>query len=155
MKKEIQAIIDEHLPSMAAGELKKYIEKQEFIEEQLIDARAVIEDQEKALKDYEKQETRYKEIAAREAAADERERGLIERELETADRERQFELELLKAAKESMFENMKNMERLVDKVFGHPNVQITRSREERYTDQYGNRNSDYNSDDETRRESKT
>lgn len=148
MKKEIQDLINQHLPELAAGELKKYIEQNEGLADQLKDAKQVIGNQEKELAAYKKRADEFDNLSKWQDALD-----LREKEVEA--RERQFELELLKAAKESMFENMKNMERLVDKVFGHPNVQITRSREERYTDQYGNRNSDYNSDDETRRESKT
>lgn len=147
MKKEIQDIINENLPAQTAGELRKYIEKQEGMEVELTEARTLIKQQDEQLKDY----------AAREKAFDNNEARAKElhlRALELDEQERNMKITLNEQKLGMMRDNMDNMKELVNKVFGHPSVTISGYRDTPYTDQYGNRNSESNWHNETHTETK-
>lgn len=147
MKSEIQKIINEHLPTQVAGELRKHLEKTEQTETQLAAAKQVLASQEKELEAYHKRAADFDRLAEWQDALDLREK-------ECEERERHITLELAELRIDLMEKNMANMHGLVAKVFGHPHVTISASRQVPYVDQYGNRGTDYTTENETRTEDK-
>lgn len=154
MKKEISAIINEHLPAQVAGEMKKYIESIEGLRGDLQRSEREVERLQKVEVKYAgekadlavaKEETKRNEAWAQE---------LYAKAQEIEKREDRVGVTIMEERNRMMEANMENMKTLVTKVFGHPNVQITRTSHQPYTDQYGNRSSDYVSEDETKTENK-
>ena len=154
MKKAILQVIEEALPAQTAGEMKKFIEGAELTDRVLRETQAELEEANKVILDYRTKDAQYESNKAEKERLVEERHELEQRKAEQDVRERDFKLELAELRIELMDKNMTNMQSLVSKVFGHPRVTVDRSTEHPYTDQYGNRTSDYAHDNETRTESK-
>lgn len=153
MKKQIQDIINEHLPAQVAGEMKKYIESIEGL-------RSDLNKSEEEVERLQKVEVSYRADKAVLAGNVEEARRLEQwaqqldsRQDELNKREDRIAIELHDLRCNLMEKNMENMQRLVEKVFGHPHVQINRSQSIPIREN-GMQYSDYGSEDETRTESK-
>lgn len=155
VKKQIQDIINEHLPAQVAGEMKKYIESIEGLTDDLKKAEAEVDKQRMVIADYRKKDAQYKCNEENKKRNEDWVIELAARSEELDKREDRIEMAKNEVRLECMNINMDNMQKLVEKVFGHPRVQVSTSREVPYTDQYGNRSTQYVHDDETHTESKT
>lgn len=126
MKKQIQEIINDHLPTQVAGEMKKYIESIEGLRGDLEQSETELEKAQIVIADYRKKSAQWAGIEEQQRINEQAEEDLIATEKALDGRQRGFELELAVARMDAMEANMKNMERLVEKVFGHPGVTVTR-----------------------------
>lgn len=153
MKKEISAIINEHLPAQVAGEMKTFIESLEAIRTERDEAIKAHEGANVVLAEYRKKEAKY--------AGNEEEQRRLEnwaaqldgRQDELNKREDRIKVELMKQECELMQINMTNMQKLVEKVFGHPGVQISRSQQIPHREN-GMSYTDWGSEEEKRQETK-
>lgn len=154
MKKQIADIINEHLPAQVAGEMKKYIESIEGLRSDLNASEAEVEKLQIVVTDYRKKEGEWRGLEEKKRQQDDFQTSLNARQWALDERDRAFELELVKVRAEAMEANMNNMKGLVEKVFGHPNVQIMQNKQMPFLDQYGNKTTEFHHNDETRTEVK-
>ncbi len=142
MQDEINKIIEKHLPEQTAAVMKEFIKEAETVKSNLETADAVIRQHEKVIADYKKKDAEYDRIRNLRKQMDDRRDGLDVREDEITKRENQSTVIESNTRMEMMRQNMENMKALVDKVFGHPSVSITRQvpvvTAGSYTDQNGN-----------------
>ena len=129
MEKQIKEIIELHLPAQTAGVMKEFIERAEDIEDQLNEVikqhkncLEIIDRHEETIKKNGNLEVKRRELDDKQVALDSREDLITQRENNAAVIEANLRMEMMET-------NMKNMEALVGKVFGHPNVQISRTGE--------------------------
>lgn len=153
MKKQIAEIINQHLPAQVAGEMKTFIESLEGLRHDLNKSEEEVERLQKVVADYRSKEAQYKVNEENKKRNEQWAQQLDARQDELDKREDRIKIELTEVKLAGMEQNMENMQRLVEKVFGHPNVQIHRNQTIPIRDQ-GMIYSEYGSEDETRTESK-
>lgn len=143
MKKQIQEIINQHLPAQVAGEMKTFIESLEQVRADLSKSEEEVGKLLVTVADYRKKDAKYAGNTEEEKRLNAVEQHLDSRQGEIQKREDRIEIELIKERNTLMEANMKNMESLVQKVFGHPAVTITR--QVPVSDGYNNSNGSYSS----------
>lgn len=126
MEQDIQKIIEKHLPTQTAGVMKEYIEGAELTEKQLRRSEHELKQAQIKITEFEKKHALYNEMKAMGEDLDLRVQALDDRELMITKRENDRAIAENCIRMEEMQSNMKNMEGLVAKVFGHPSVSITR-----------------------------
>lgn len=126
MKKQIAEIIEQNLPAQTAGVMKEYIESIEGLRIDLTKSEEEVERLQRV-------EIKYRSDKAVLAGNEEEKRRLENwaeqldsRQDELNKREDRIKIELSEMKMAGMEKNMENMQALVSKVFGHPNVTIQR-----------------------------
>jgi len=127
MEQEIKNIIEKHLPEQTAGVMKDFIAQAEKTEKDLADAKRSIITNDKVITEYQKKEDLYSFINVMQKDLDDRVEALNVREELITQRENNATVIESTIRMEMMTSNMENMKELVNKVFGHPSVSITRS----------------------------
>lgn len=127
MQSEIKAIIAEHLPAQTAGVMKEFIEKAEATEDELDIANGLIKKQMKIIEDFEKREAKLAEADTKLQDARDIMIATDERRILLDEETRNFRCTLMEKELEMNKLHLGNLSLLVDKVFGHPNVTITRT----------------------------
>lgn len=128
MKKEIEKIIAENLPSMAAGQMRKYIEHAEDQASQLQSAKQEITHLEDDIMGWKKKQEEYQRARSYLKKAEDL---MAENQAQAQDLQQQedrINMTLATLRVQMMSENMSNMQQLVTKVFGHPGVTVTSQR---------------------------
>lgn len=153
MKKQIAEIINQHLPAQVAGEMRNYIDSIEGLRKDLEASEQEVENLQKVIVDYRKQEAKFKVNKEEQKRLEDWALQLDARQTELDKREDRVNIEVNNVQLAMMQKNMDNMQKLVEKVFGHPNVQIHRNQTIPIREN-GMQYSDYGTEDETRTESK-
>ncbi len=127
MEQEIKKIIEQHLPEQTASVMKEFIEKAEATERQLTVANNMLKEQKETIEKYQEKEDQLAEAGDKLEAA----RSLMEanekRKIGLDDEARNMRCSIIETEMKMMKFNINNMTSLVEKVFGHPSVSITRN----------------------------
>lgn len=127
MNEEINKIISENLPEMAAKEMKKFIEEAETLKGgHSVQASYIKELRTDLQTMHEKFDKANAKVIAQDALA-EREKKCTEREAEIANDQRSLDNKILETKLEYTERNNEKLFTLVGKVFGHPNVTVNSS----------------------------
>ena len=140
--KEIKKIIETQLPAQTAGVMKDFIEGAELTEETLRATQGIVKKHEKTIEDYHKKDTMYNQMKAMGEDLDLRVDACNKRDIDLDEEARNMRMTVMETELAMTIANMKNMENLVNKVFGHPSVSISRTvpvaEHPPGVDQYGN-----------------
>lgn len=126
MKDDILKIIEKNLPSQTAGVLKEYLDRAELTEQALESEQSKLKKAHQEIAEYKKQEEKLKSLTSWENTLKSMAAGLDTRQFELDARERGMDKDIMTTKMEGMEANMRNMEAMVTKVFGHPAVTVTR-----------------------------
>ena len=125
LTKEMQKIIEENLPAATAGVMKSYIEEAEVTKQNLAEADKTIEAQIKniTLKEDEIRALKRELEGAKNQLQEQDELKSAQEALSI--RERDLQLEIANIRLQSADDRNATVERLVDRVFGHPSVTVS------------------------------
>jgi hypothetical protein len=126
MEAEIKKIIEQHLPTQTAGVLKDYLEGAELTERVLRETQATVTKHEETIAEYVKREDLLADAERQVATAVAIRKQNEERTIKLDEEARNMRCTIMETQLSMTTANMKNMESLVQKVFGHPSVSITR-----------------------------
>jgi hypothetical protein len=127
--KEMKKLIADNLPAATAGAMSDFIAEAKVTKGELRIANGRIKDQDQELE--EKAEL-IKVLRMAETTADALEKAAKEvsdREKDVSIRERNISMEVMRVELNSANDRNATVERLVDKVFGHPGVKVTTQKE--------------------------
>lgn len=129
MKAEIEKIIRDNLPEATAKEMKKYLEEAEGIKAQLEEADAHIKVQNTLMAAKDVSLGLLEAKVQTDEAMNAQGEALEKREMEVADREHNIKLEIAEIKLNAAIGSNHAVMGLVDKVFGHPSVTVSRTKE--------------------------
>ena len=129
MIEKINKIISESLPEATANEMKKFIEQAEKWREEVKESHLVIEDLRNVMRDQRKEIDKLKALRLN---AEEIEQAKIEvagMRLTLLDEQRALDMTVLQAENNALERERETVIKLVNKVFGHPNVTVSTHKE--------------------------
>lgn len=126
---EMQKLIEESLPGATAGAMKDFIKEAELTKSNLMAAQHKINDLDLELDKKSKEISRLKEVVSKAGDLDNREQSLNERNEGLDVRERDINLEIATIKLESAEKRNASVEGLVNKVFGHPSVTVSTTKD--------------------------
>jgi len=136
---ELQAVITKSLPEATANEMKRFIEEANATSINLEKANYKIEELNSHVQKMEKEINRLKTFEQKDVDLQMKEKALAAKSLELEEKERNQKMAILETKLDMVNKGQEQIVRLVEKVFGHPSVTVSTSRQvQQRVDEYGN-----------------
>ena len=125
MKDELLSVIEKNLPAAAAGLMKDFIEDAESNKEKLKKQEKIISKLQDTITELQEELKDSHKLIRKQEEVDRLKQSLAALDTTLSERERNIDVTLLQLKLKMMTDRNERIERLVDKVFGHPSVTVS------------------------------